>query len=124
MNPKKSCRSALKAGTRRLGLFEALHTYEQAMENTSSQPEKALSMVKNAHELARKVRDEYIRLKQQYQVLWYKENKPYALDRILSMYDASIYRYDKIVNNLSVAAETLNQKGPLPPLGEVGLGLH
>ncbi len=67
--------------------------------------------------------ERYRRLRQEWEVLWHRENKPYALDWSLARYDEAIARCEGTVNRLAQARKEAEAGKPLPSAADLGLEL-
>ena len=102
--------------TRTLGFFAAAEAYQRAAGANSEQELRTVIVTVS------RIRDEHVRLKEQYCRLWLLENKPYALDRVTKKFDDYIAGCDSMVARVTEALATVREGGSLPPAAEVGLG--
>ena len=107
-------------GARRLELYnqriidrlDAVAAYDEASQLA---PARAAARVQAAAEAIRRTRDTYAALKDEWQRLWLRENKPYALDGSLRRYEQAVARYDRALEHLAAAARAAQEGKPLPP---------
>ncbi len=91
--------------------------YEEARKGgaqAAAQLDRAAAAVSQTGEAFRKLRA-------QWQALWDRENKPYALDWSLARYDQAIARCDDLAGRLSAARKALEEGKPLPDAAELRL---
>ncbi len=105
-------------GQRMLDGLEAAELYTQAYETS---PDKAVALLANVEELVQQNRETYETLGSQFEQLWLKESKPFALDRTIARYQSTLKRYDDLAKHLAEARETA-ESGQRPPRPEA-LGL-
>jgi len=105
---------------RTLDRLEAARAYDEA---TRAKGKDAAAKLGEATAAVRRTRDAFAGLKDRWQELWLRENKPYALDWSLKRYDAAVARYDAQLEKLAAALKAAEQGEPLPPAREVGLAL-
>jgi len=105
-------------GQRMLDGLEAAELYTQAYETS---PDKAVALLAKVEELVQKNRRTYETLGSQFQQLWLKESKPFALDRTMGRYQSTLKKHDELAKLLAEARETA-ESGQRPPRPE-DLGL-
>ena len=105
-------------GQRMLDGLEAAELYTQAYETS---PDKAVALLEKVEGLVQKNREAYETLGTQFQRLWLKESKPFALDRTIARYQNTLKKYNDLAKRLAEARETA-VSGQRPPRPE-DLGL-
>lgn len=105
-------------GQRMLDGLEAAELYTQAYETS---PDKAVGLLAKVEELVQRNRNTYETLGSQFEQLWLKESKPFALDRTLARYQSTLKKYEGLAKRLAEARETA-EAGQRPPRPE-DLGL-
>ena len=107
-------------GQRMFDGLEAAELYTQAYETS---PDKAVALLVKVETLVQKNRETYERLGSQFQQLWLKESKPFALDRTIARYQSTLKKYDDLAKRLAEAREKA-EAGQRPPRPEdLGLSL-
>lgn len=84
---------------------------------------EALADLDRAAGAVSRTADGYRRLRDRWQTLWNRENRPYALDWSLARYDQAIGRCDDLLARIGEAREAVEAGKPLPTADELGLRL-
>ena len=105
-------------GQRVLDAQAAAAAYRKACEATGSDAEAQLA---NAEALMRKCRDAHRLLGEGFRELWVRENRPYMLNAIMSLYAKAAAAYDSRLERLASARACLRVGKPLLSPAEVGL---
>ncbi len=71
----------------------------------------------------RRVRDTHEELRQRFVVLWARENKPYALDRVLQRFGLAVAKYNAVLDRLAYARSTARVGHFVPTPMDLGLEL-
>lgn len=106
-------------GQRMLDGAEVILAYKQAYDGEPVQATAALEKITG---LIRKNRDATEALCRQYPVLWNREVKPYALDRVLDRYANARKQYDELLARMDEAGKRVAAGKPLPAPAQLGLG--
>jgi len=104
--------------TRMLALLDASDAYAKA---GSADSDGAAFWLQKAAKDIETVRDEHARLKNRFEALWQREEKPYSMDWTVKKYDDLIASYDKILSGLESAKTTAKDGKPLPAAKDLGL---
>jgi len=104
---------------RQIGYLDAADDYEQAAANGGN----AEASVQKAIKIVKSLRDRLVATKWQYRRLWFRENRPYALDWVMGRYDKYIGEYDKRIAKLQDALTAAREGRALPSAQDVGLGI-
>ncbi len=105
-------------GRRMLARHEAVAAYEAARESDLS---KAGARLDRAEATVRELRDAHEALGRQFQELWLRENKPFALDWTMARFQRIAKSYHEIAEKLAAARANAAAGEPLPDLEDVGL---
>ena len=89
-----------RIGQRMIDGLDATRTYQQAMDLP---PREALPLLKQVELLVRRNREAHEALGRQFQTLWLREAKPYALDWTVSRYTNVVKWYDGLLDRLARA---------------------
>lgn len=108
---------------RQIAFFDTAKIYSSAYQSQSDK-DKAKILVDSNINAMEKIRDAHKDLKDRYIILWNRENRPFALDRVSARYDNLINEYQKIIDNLKNASASLKSEGTLPSPVEVGLAIQ
>lgn len=108
--------------TRQLDFLDAARIYEYAWQSTSDR-EKASALLIRSSDTIKTIRDQHTALRDKYRYLWNIENRPYALDRVISRYDDMIKQYDSILTKMLNASVPLKKDGILPSPTDIGLDI-
>jgi len=106
---------------RQIGYLGAADAYQQAQ--TAASGQNAEASVQKAIEILTGLRDRLVATKWQYRRLWFRENRPYALDWVMGRYDKYIAEYDKRLAKLQEALTAAREGRALPSPGDVGLAV-
>ncbi len=98
----------------------AATAYNQAFR---AKAEGAVGHLDRATEVVFRIGDRYRSLRDEWQRLWLRENKPHALDWSLARYDQAIGRCDKLLAQLGEARKAAEEGKPLPTADELGMRL-
>ena len=98
----------------------AASSYNQAPE---AKGDEAGSHLETAITAIRRIEQRCRKLRERWEELWLRENKPHALDWSLARYDAAIARCNDLLGQLENARKASQQGRPLPTAAEVGLRL-
>lgn len=107
-------------GQRMLDGLEVAERYAKACESPA---EKAVPMLAKVEEILRKQHERYRSFARQFQDLWLKESKPYALDWTMKRYDEAVKKYDAWAGQIAQLRRQAEAGKPLPPPEKVGLAL-
>ncbi|MHB8897471.1 MAG: glycoside hydrolase family 20 zincin-like fold domain-containing protein [Thermoguttaceae bacterium] len=88
-----------------------------------AQGQQALTHLELAQEAIGRTADGYRRLRQQWEELWNRENKPHALDLTLARYDEALGRCEALLARLGEAREAAKAGSPLPSVTDADLRL-
>ena len=108
-------------GQRMLDGLEAAELYTQAFEAASAKA--AFPLLEKVEALVRKNRDAHESLGREFQRLWLRESKPYALDWTMDRYAAAVKRFDELLAHLAEARRRAAAGKALLQPKEVGLAL-
>lgn len=100
--------------------LEAALAYQEARQASG---EEAAERVAHAAALTERTAAAYRDLRDRWQVLWKRENKPYGLSWSLARYERVIARQKEFLEGLASARQAALEGIPLPPASEVGLQL-
>lgn len=106
-------------GERMLDGAEAYAIYNQAFD---SEPAQAAAVLEKIKGLLRKHKAVLELFEKQYVVLWNREVKPYALDRVTECYAQAYRQYDALLSRLDGESKRVADKKPLAPPAKIGLG--
>lgn len=98
----------------------AARAYDQALKTQGSE---AVGHIEAAVTAVRRIEQRYRKLREKWQELWLRENKPHALDWSLARYDAAIERCDDRIGQFEKASKAARQGDSLPSAADVGLRL-
>jgi len=107
-------------GQRMLDRLEVISLYGAAYELPL---DEAPPLLAKAQAIVEKDRDAHKALGDQWAALWARENRPYALDRVMARYRAVVRRYDALARRLAAIRKDAEAGKPLPPPSDVGLAL-
>ena len=107
-------------GQRMEGSLDACRAYARAVEVAADRRE-ALAALDEAGDNIRELRDAHAKLKNDYETLWHRENKPYALQRVQARFDGVLARYEGILQKLLAARVGFAAGTPLPRARSLGL---
>jgi hexosaminidase len=107
-------------GQRALDGLEAARLYTQAADPP---PAEAAPLVARVESLVRTNRDAHEALGRQFEVLWRRESKPYALDWTMSRYAAAVQWYDAMAGKLADARAMAEAGRTIPRPEDLGLVL-
>lgn len=107
-------------GQRMLDGLEATQLYTRAVDLP---PADAGPLLVQVEALVRKNRDAHEALGRQFETLWLKEAKPYALDWTLKRYAATVQWYETLAAKLADARKQAEVGGRLPRPEDLGLVL-
>jgi len=107
-------------GQRMLDGLEATLLYHKACGAT---PQEAAPMLTKIEQLVRKNRDAHEALGREFQQLWLREAKPYALDWTMRRYAGVVKYYDELAGRLARARGQAASGRVLPTPEEIGLAL-
>jgi len=107
-------------GTRMLDGFKAAQRYTQVCDHA---PRATLLMLDEIEKLVRTNRDAHEALGREFERLWRADCKPYALDKTMQRYAATVQWYDGVLAQLATARQAAEEGKPLPPPEQVGLAL-
>jgi hexosaminidase len=105
-------------GQRMLDGLEATELYWQAC--ASPRPQ-AIALLDRIEKLARTNRDAHEALGREFSRLWLAACKPYALDRTMDRYAATVKWYDQLLARLADARKAVEAGRPLPDPEQMGL---
>lgn len=105
-------------GERIMGHCQATNAYVAASGQAGPQ---AAAGVRQAEAILRSLRNRHAGLRDEWQTLWGRENRPYALDWTLKRYDAALQAYDQALAGLNAARGAAEAGRPLPPAEKAGL---
>ncbi len=94
--------------------------YDRARQATAGEAAGHLDRVQAALE---RIEEGYRRLRDRWQKLWHRENKPHALDWSLARYDKAIARCEAVKAQLAEARKAAEEGKPLPAASDLGLRL-
>ena len=81
-----------------------------------------MAKLAEAEQLVIRIRDKHRALGEEFARLWNGEDKPFALERTMKQYAATVKWYDDLAVKLA-GAEKLAEAGKLlPKAGDIGLG--
>ena len=107
-------------GQRMLDRLEAVAAYNAAYEGAVKD---AAPLLEKAEAILARNRDAHEALGKQYAELWARENKPYALDRVMGRFKSVTARYDGLAKRLAAIRKDAEAGKPLPSPKQVGLEL-
>lgn len=107
-------------GQRMLDGLEATIAYGRACELP---PKEAAALLAKIEPLVKKNRDAHQALGRQFESLWQREAKPFALDRTMDRYAAVVKYYDDLATRLATARQKAEAGQPLPIPEEMGLAM-
>jgi len=105
-------------GTRTLDFLDSMEEYEN-LSTLATRGAEAKMLLADATAKIAAVRDAHGRLKARYSELWFRENKPYALDVVQKRFDGVIAVYGSLLEKLKSAADALSEGSKLPPPSEI-----
>jgi hypothetical protein len=108
----------------RIALVEAARRYRQACLIQRNDRPGARRLVREAGALIDTLIAGVRRCRDLYQQLWLRENRPYALDRILDRFDAQVAELRDTRRRLNGALALAEKNEPLPVPGEVRLWIE
>lgn len=119
---------SLLFGAQRMGHYFESHVdritaaraYNQA---TEAKGDEAVGHVEAAITATRRIEQRFRKLREKWEELWLRENKPHALDRSSARYDAAITRCNDLLGQLEEARTSAQQGRLLPTAAEIGLRL-
>jgi hypothetical protein len=109
-----------RIGLRMIDGLDATQAYQQAC---GLPPREAVPLLDRIELLVRRNRDSLDNLGREFNRLWLREAKPYALDRTMLRYTNVVKWYDDLSIRLARARKQAETGKPLPPAEEVGLAL-
>jgi len=105
-------------GQRMLDRFDAISAYEAARKLP---PQETDAHLLQAEQTIRKLQVTHELLGRQFEDLWARENKPYALDWTTQKFQDIADTYKSIADKIAAAHQSAKAGQPLPTLIEVGL---
>lgn len=108
----------------RLGLLDAATTYRDACLLQRNDPPGARRALREAMAVVDSLRTRVTRCGTMYTELWLRENRPYALNRIMDRFTLQASQLRDVGSRLGMAQSLLESGEPLPPPGEVRLWIE
>lgn len=103
---------------RLLDTAAAAEAYQAACESPPGQSEPYL---RQAEAAIHSLRNAHAALAVQFEELWRRENRPYALDRVMGRFANAIATYDGLLEKLASAQTASSQGDPIPSARQIGL---
>jgi hypothetical protein len=94
--------------------------YDRALR---AEAEQSVAHVERAIAAVSRTAEGYRKLREEWEVLWHRENKPHALDWSLARYDSAVARCDDMLARLADARKAADAGKPLPSAADLGLRL-
>ncbi len=109
--------------TSRPDIVNAARLYREAKSLEEKDPNNTRKKLVEVYNIIRKSYSELERLKAENQYLWLSENRVYAIDRIISKYDAQIKDLDEVKSTIEFVIHEMDKTNKIPSIDQVRLDI-
>jgi hypothetical protein len=120
---------AMKLGARKMDFIgmkfqfadEVVAMYGRAADTTSKSPGRDLADITGINGRLEDLRDGYSLIRDEYEKAWLRENRPYALGRVLARYDIATQLWIQRADRINLARQEWYRTHRLPPPETLGV---
>jgi hexosaminidase len=121
--------NALALGARKMDFIgmkfqfadEVVAMYDRAADSTSKGPGRDLADITGANGRLQDLRDGYSLIRDEYERLWLRENRPYWLHNVLARYDLATQLWIGRADRVNLARQEWYRSQRLPPAASLGI---
>jgi hexosaminidase len=120
---------ALELGARRIDFIgmkfqfadEVVGMYDRAADSASKSPGRDLADITGINGRLQDLRDGYSLMRDEYEKLWLRENRPYWLHNVLARYDIATQMWIDRADRINLARQQWYRTQKLPPAASLGI---